>query len=194
LTDQRRYRDALALLDSVPDTPDNFSIGSGGFKPMQQANLYWLMGDMAQARPLYAKALPLLRGQIKMQQGSNLAFVWQQLANTQIGLGQTAAALDSIGKSLAVVESSHDQVYGPLAMVSNAELYAQVRRPELAVPLLAKALATPGVGSGYAPVMLWLDPLWDPIRNDPGFQALLQQYAKDKPAVIYDAPTAAASP
>ena len=193
LVDQRKYREALALLNTVPDTPDNFSVNSGGFKPSQQANLYWLMGDMAQARSLYAKALPLYRGQLKMQQGSNLAFVWNQLASVQIGLGQTAAGLDSIGKSLAIVDSIHDQVYGPLAMVTNAELYAQVRRPELAVPLLAKALAAPGVGSGYAPVMLWLDPLWDPVRNDPGFQALLQQYAKDKPAVTYDPPPAASS-
>src|SRR5574337_940726 len=137
LTNQRKYRDALALLESVPDTPDNFSIGSGGFKPMQQANLYWLMGDMAQARPLYAKTLPLLRAQLKMVQGINLAFVWQQIANVQVGLGQTTAALDSIGKSLSIVANIHDQIYGPLAMVSNAGLYAQVRRPELAVPLLA---------------------------------------------------------
>ena len=193
LTDQRKYREALALLDSVPDTPDNFSIGSGGFKPLQQANLYWLMGDKTHAQPLYAKALPLLRRHLKMVQGINLAFVWLQLANVQIGLGQTAAALDSIARSLAVVASIHDQVYGSITMLSNAQLYAQVRRPDLAVPLLAKALATPGIGSGYAPPMLWLDPLWDPIRHDPRFQALLTQYVQYKPAVTYDAAPAAAS-
>jgi TolB-like protein/predicted TPR repeat methyltransferase len=190
LINQRKYREALTLLDSVPDTPDNFGTGSGGFKPMQQANVYWLMGDMAQARPLYAKALPLLRGQLKMQQGINLAFVWNQLANTQIGLGQAAAGLDSIAKSLAIVANIHDHVYGPAMMIANAQLYAQVHRPDLAVPLLAKALATPGVGNTYAPVLLWLDPLWDPVRNDAGFQALQQQYAKDKPAVTYPIPSA----
>ena len=135
-----------------------------------------------------------MRGQLKMLQGINLAFVWLRIANAQIGLGQTAAALDSIGKSLAIGESSHDQVYGPATMLANAELYAQVHRPVLAVPLLAKALATPGIGSTYAPVMLWLDPFWDPIRNDPGFQALLNQYAKYKPAVTYDTEPAASSP
>ena len=36
-------------------------------------------------------------------------------------------------------------------------------------------------------MLLWLDPLWDPIRHDAGFQALLQKYAKYKPAVIYPA-------
>ena len=52
--------------------------------------------------------------------------------------------------------------------------------------MLAKALATPGVGTIYSPVLLWLDPLWDPIRHDPAFEALLQQYAKYKPAMTYD--------
>jgi len=35
--------------------------------------------------------------------------------------------------------------------------------------------------------------MWDPIRPDPGFQALLTQYAKDKPAVTYDTAASPAS-
>jgi hypothetical protein len=38
--------------------------------------------------------------------------------------------------------------------------------------------------------MLWLGPIWDPIRKDARFQALLKQYARYKPAVI---PVAASS-
>jgi hypothetical protein len=74
-------------------------------------------------------------------------------------------------------------------MVSAAFYYAQARRPDLAVPMLAKALAAPGIGTLYSPVLLWLDPYWDPIRHDPGFQALLRKYAKYKPAVIYSMPS-----
>jgi serine/threonine-protein kinase len=75
-------------------------------------------------------------------------------------------------------------------MQVNAALYAQARRTDLAVPLLARALATPGIGGDYSPVMLWLDPHWDPIRGDPRFRALLEQYAQYKPAIV---PAAAAS-
>ncbi|HVC38163.1 MAG TPA: hypothetical protein VNF46_07155, partial [Gammaproteobacteria bacterium] len=53
---------------------------------------------------------------------------------------------------------------------------------DLAVPLLAKALASPGIGIFYSPVLIWLDPAWDPIRKDPGFLALLKKYAQDKPS------------
>ena len=67
-------------------------------------------------------------------------------------------------------------------MEINAALYAQAQRPELAVPLLAKALASPGMGIFYSPVMLWIDPAWDPIRKDPRFQVLLKKYAQDKPS------------
>jgi hypothetical protein len=42
-------------------------------------------------------------------------------------------------------------------------------------------------------VLLWLDPAWDPIRHSPAFQALLQKYAKHKPAVTYPIPPASAA-
>ncbi len=185
LTYQRNYKDALALLDGIPDTPDNFSIGSGGFKPQQQANLYWLMGDKVRARPLYAQSLTLLREPLKMAQGSNLAFVLIAAANAQIGLGQNAEGLDAIAKSLKTVADNKDEVYGPIVMVVDAQVFAQAGRADLAVPLLAKALAEPGIGQSYSPVMLWLDPWWDSIRNDARFQALLKQYARYKPAATY---------
>jgi hypothetical protein len=76
----------------------------------------------------------------------------------------------------------------------NVALYAEAGRADVAVPLLARALAMPAIGFNCSPVMLWLDPAWDPIRNDPRFQALRQQYAKWKPAVTYEnTPAASAS-
>jgi TolB-like protein len=189
---QRRYEEALALLDSIPDTPDNFAPAGGfGLKAMWQAELYRLMGDTARARPLYAKSLPQIRALLAQLQGVNKAFEWNALAIAELGLGHTAQALDAITRSRAIIGSSHDSVYGPESTEFYAQAYAEAKRPDLAVPLLAKALASPGVGAYYAPVMLWLDPYWDPIRHDPRFQALEKKYAKYKPAVTY--PIAAAS-
>jgi TolB-like protein/Flp pilus assembly protein TadD len=190
LTLQRRYKQAFALLDSVPDTADNFNASLSGPKSQEQADLYQLMGDMAHARPLYAQSLVPLRAKVKTTQGINQAFVWENIADTRFGLGQTSAGLDAVAKSLQIVSQHADRTYGAELEEYAASLYALVRRPDLAVPLLAKALATPGLGEYYSPTLLWLDPAWDPIRHDPGFQALLQQYAKDKPAVTYDAPPA----
>ncbi|MGA9827908.1 MAG: tetratricopeptide repeat protein [Rhodanobacteraceae bacterium] len=179
LTLQRKYRPALALLDTVPDTPDNFGTGS---KALLQADLYRLMGETARARPLYAKALPKMRAQLKQQQGFTKVDAWQNLADVELGLGYTAQGLDAIAKAEALVAQSHNHTEGPGRMEVNSALYAQARRPDLAVPLLAKVLASPGIGVAYSPIMLWLDPAWDPIRKDPNFQALLTKYAKYKPA------------
>ena len=193
LTYQRQFGEALALLESVPDTPDNFPPALNGPKAEQQASLYRLMGDEARARPLFAQSLPVLRAQIKMLQGIGLAEQWEQVGYAEIGSGQTAAGLDALSQSLKILADHPDQVTGPQVMLTVAQYYAQARRPDLAVPMLAKALTTTGLGELYSPVLLWLDPIWDPIRHDPRFQALLKQYSKYKPAVTYDAGSAASS-
>jgi tetratricopeptide (TPR) repeat protein len=195
LTYQRRYREALALLESIPDTPDNFPPALNGSKAEQQATLYGLMGDEARARPLFIRSLPMLREQLEMLQGINLASQWLNVGYAEIEAGQTAAGLDAIAKALKVIDDTRDRVYGPQIIMTAAQSYAQARRPDLALPMLAKALTTPGIGTVYSPVLLWLDPMWDPIRHDAGFEALLRQYAKYKPAVIYPAtPASAAAP
>ena len=183
LTYQREYREALALLDSVPDTPDNFS-ASGGPKALQQAELYRLIGDMTRARPLYTLSLPKIRAQLAMLQGINQAGVWQNLATAELGLRHVAQGLDAIAKAESIDDRSGDRIYGSRDMETNAALYAEAQRPDLAVPLLAKALISPGIENYYSPMMLWLDPAWDPIRHDPSFQALLKKYATYQPAVI----------
>jgi tetratricopeptide (TPR) repeat protein len=183
---QRKYKEALTLLDSIPDTPDNFgSAGGAGPKAAWQAELYRQMGDTARARPLYAQTLPHIRVQIAQLHGANQAFEWNELASVELGLGHTTQALDAIAKSLTIIDGIHDSVYGPESREADAQLYAEAHRPDLAVPLLDKIFAGPGVGVYYAPVMLWLDPAWDPIRHDPGFQALLEKYARYKPAAVH---------
>ncbi len=185
LTYQRKYRDALALLEVIPDTPDNFFYQIGP-KALLQANLYRLAGESARVQTLYVQALVQSRAQLVALAGKaiKLSFVWNHIAAAELGLGQTEAALDSIAKSGALATQSGDIFFGTGLMLSNAILYAEAGRPELAVPLLEKALAMPGIGGSYSPVMLWIDPAWDPIRHDPRFEALLKKYASAKPALV----------
>ncbi|MFO1507908.1 MAG: tetratricopeptide repeat protein, partial [Lysobacterales bacterium] len=58
LTYRRAYRDAVTLLEGIPDTPDNFSVGNSSPKDLRLADLYRLSGDSAKARGLYEEALP----------------------------------------------------------------------------------------------------------------------------------------
>ncbi|MGH9655276.1 MAG: tetratricopeptide repeat protein, partial [Bryobacteraceae bacterium] len=186
LTLQRKYSDALALLDSVPDTPDNFSAQSGS-KALQQADLYRFMHDPAKARPLYRQALAAAQKELPRQQGILQAYVWQNIADAELGLGQTQKGLQAIAQSLVVVDQSGDRVYGNMLMADASGLYGQAGRADLAVPLLDKALAMYPGSRPVSGLWLWLAPQMDPIRHDPRFQALQKQYAKYKPAVTYDA-------
>jgi hypothetical protein len=53
-----------------------------------------------------------------------------------------------------------------------AKIYAWSGEPELAVATIEESLAHPG---WLSVPMLGLDPDWDPIRDDPGFQDLLRE-------------------
>ena len=188
---QRRYREALDLLDSVPvNVPDPFLAYVIVGKPQTQAWLLRLLDEPERAKPLYEQVLPILMAQLKMQQGIDLGAVWNCVGEAELGLGHVAEGLNALAKSQAIASKSNDRISASRLMQLNAAQYAQAGRSDLAVPLLANALATPGIGGNYSPVMLWLDPYWDPIRHDARFQALLKQYAQYKPAVI---PAAASS-
>lgn len=187
LTRQRQYKEAARLLDGIADTPATFRPGRDVSKALLQADLYRLTGDTEQARPLFEQALAQARGQLANQQRIIQAFAWRNCADAELGLGRTREGLDAIAAALAIADQSGDHFFGPLLEYDLAALYAKAGRPNLAVPLLAKALASPGVGLLYSPVLLWLDPVWDPLHGDARFQALQEKYAKDKPAVILEA-------
>ncbi|MGA9852283.1 MAG: tetratricopeptide repeat protein [Gammaproteobacteria bacterium] len=179
----RKYREALALLEGIPDTPDNFFYQVGP-KALLQANLYRLSGDSGRALTLYAQALPQSRVRLAALAGNAIkqSFAWNHIAAAELGLGQTNAALAAIAKSQALAIRSGDHLFTPRVAEPNAALYAQAGRADLAVPLLAQSLATPGIGYIYSPVVLKIDPAWDPIHHDPRFQALLKKYADTTPA------------
>ena len=106
------------------------------------------------------------------------------VARAELGLGRSRAGLADTVKALAVAEQGNDHFHIPLLMVRCAERYAQAGRAGKAVQVLSAALATPGIGTCYSPVLLWIDPVWDPIRKTPAFQALLKTYAADKPSSL----------
>jgi TolB-like protein/Flp pilus assembly protein TadD len=190
MTWARKYDQALTLLQSIPDSPDTFA-ANGGPKSLQLAQLYGLRGDPAKAHAFYAKALPQARAQYAALAGSpviNQAFALISVAQAELGLGQTEAGLTDTAKVLAVAEHTGDHLYAPNLMTRCAVLYAQAGRADKAVTVLSTVLSTPGIGAFYSPVMLWLDPAWDPIRKTPEFQALLKKYASSKPANVPVAP------
>jgi hypothetical protein len=61
-----------------------------------------------------------------------------------------------------------------------ARVVAQMGEPECSIAALEKLLSMPGQGAlaengPLTPALLRLDPMFDPLRNDPRFQKLCEQ-------------------
>ena len=70
---------------------------------------------------------------------------------------------------------SKDAFDGPMYTLAMAQIYTWCGEKDQAFQLIEKSLATP---NGVTAPMLKLDPVWDPLRDDPRFQALINRYAK----------------
>ncbi len=70
-----------------------------------------------------------------------------------------------------VARQAKDRWQGPAAEADAARAYAILGDRDRALPLLERLLVQP-YSDSLTPAYLRLDPLWDPIRNDPRFQTL----------------------
>jgi serine/threonine protein kinase/Tfp pilus assembly protein PilF len=108
------------------------------------------------------------------------------LALTNMGLGDKAAALVLAERAMAAVPVEQDALDGPIPIEILARVAAQVGEPDRAIAALQKLLSTPYAGPlaggvPLTPALLRLDPMFDPLRNDPRFQKLAASPAS-KPA------------
>ena len=102
-----------------------------------------------------------------------LANTHAHLGIAYAGLGQKLAAVRESEKAVELLPVSKDAIDGAHIAWHVAETYAQVGEADASIDQLELLLSVPSAISVH---VLRLDPIWDPLRSHPRFQALLEKY------------------
>src|SRR5207253_10317566 len=113
------------------------------------------------------------------------------LALTNMGLGDNAAALALAERAIALFPIDKDALTGPRPLDILARVTARIGDPDRAISTLEKLLSIPyeaplAANPPLTPALLRLDPMFEPLRNNPRFQKLangqrrIQQHALGK--------------
>jgi TolB-like protein/Flp pilus assembly protein TadD len=169
---QRKYQQLLQLGQRFTD--DSFAAvpGSLAVKYFAIGIAQKGLGDDAASRTALLKAKDILEEQVKQKPDD--ADLHVQLAKLLAWLGEKDAAIAEAQRAMDLRPESKDAFEGPQITEQVAQVYAMLGDNTRAIELLDGLLSRPSEVTLQA---LKLNPAWDPIRNDPGFQALFAKYA-----------------
>ncbi len=164
---QRQFVNACELAKSLPDDGTNW---------FEVARCRAGLGSQAAVQIGTRRALKVLDAAAPANSQD-----WEYLslhAKTLVGLGRFEEAVNVCRQIEALVSAPNfsSPVDRLIARGYVAETYAMMDRPAEAVSRLRELLEQPA-GVAITIPRLKLDPVWDPIRSDPGFMQLIAQDA-----------------
>jgi len=175
---QRRYAAAIEIFSSAVAAETKRGEPSYNEK-LLLALSQQRAGDVAAARATYQKAAQDIRRELEkvapdsyQAAGTHAALGW-----AYAGLGEAASAITEGQKATAIHPTSKDPFGGPEEEDRIARIYALLGDADHAIPILKRLLQIP-YGSAITPALLRLDPMFDPLRNDPRFQKLCEEKQK----------------
>ena len=177
---ERRPAQIIPRLKEILAKPDP---ASGYFNGELRFWLGWaqeVAGDNDAARESWRQARSEMEPFLK-EQPDNYSLIGD-LALINMDLGDKAAALALSDRAIAANPIEQNAVTGPVPIEVLARVTARMGEPDRAISVLQKLLSIPysgafAFGVPLTPALLRLDPMFDPLRNDPRFQKLVASLA-----------------
>jgi tetratricopeptide (TPR) repeat protein len=167
---QRRYAEALQAAESLKDdvhaNAENW-IGKYLVIGISKKNL----GDEAGAREAFLKAKQYAEQNVKA--APDEAKRHSRLAEAMVWLGEKEAAVAEAKRATEMLPESIDAFDGPVCTQTLAEIYAMTGDSDNAIATADGLLSRPGQ---LTVALLKANPVWDPLRQDPRFLAMLKKH------------------
>jgi len=165
---RRKFQEALEKAEQIPDPSLATDPGDYCAKYLAIGRCQSALKDEAGAREAFVKARDA--AQLQLGKDPQDASSHANLASTEALLGRREEALSQIAQARNLLPETKDAFNGPDITETEAEIHATLGDASQAVAILDGLLRRP---SPVTVTMLKINPVWDPIRNDPGFQKLI---------------------
>jgi TolB-like protein/Flp pilus assembly protein TadD len=172
---QRKFGDALQVVQQFREETLSWFTPAPCPRAFMEGRLYLYQGDKIKAQVAFEQARTVAEKLVR--EAPDDAARHGQLGAVLAGLGLKEDAISEGKKAVELVPESEDAFDGPKATAALAEIYAWVGEHDEALRLIDHLLQVP---SFMSVEVLKLDPVWDPLRKDPRFQALIEKYAVNR--------------
>jgi serine/threonine-protein kinase len=169
LTMQRKFPEALAVVKQMTELHEKTATEPRAF---YEGIVYSYLNDKQKARSAFEEARLIAERSLRESPDSATRHVL--LGQILAGLGQKEAAIAEGKRAVELLPEAEDALSGPKITLGLAIIYARTGEVDQALQLLDHLLTVP---AGVTVPLLKLDPVWDPLRADPRFQALINKYA-----------------
>jgi TolB-like protein/Flp pilus assembly protein TadD len=172
LTLERKFPEALQIAQQFRSETLATATTAPCPKALLEGLLYRYQGDKKKARIAFEHARVVAEKLVREAPQDSARH--GQLGLVLAALGQKEEAINEGKRAVELLPESQDAFDGPQATAALAQIYALTGEFDEAFRLLDHLLDVP---NGLTVTMVKLEPMWDPLRKDPRFQALIDKYS-----------------